>query len=86
MFDYRVEYWPSVAYRRQLDGGNVNVAEDYSGETYLLAYHLGSIHSLTRVHGEKIAVLESQIAAQGRQLERIDHKLDRILEHEKGNR
>jgi len=47
---------------------------------------LGSIHSLTRVHGEKIAVLESQIAAQGHQLERIDQKLDRILEHEKGHR
>jgi hypothetical protein len=45
---------------------------------------LGSMHSLTRVHGEKIAVLESQIAAQGHQLERIDRKLDRLLEHEKG--
>lgn len=46
MFDYRVEYWPSEAYRRQFDGGNVNVAEDYSGETYLLAFHLGAIHAL----------------------------------------
>jgi hypothetical protein len=47
---------------------------------------LGSIHSLTRIHGEKIAVLESQITAQGHQLERIDQKLDRLLEHEKGKR
>jgi hypothetical protein len=47
---------------------------------------LGSIHSLTRIHGEKIAVLESQIAIQGHQLERIDQKLDRLLEHEKGKR
>jgi hypothetical protein len=46
LFDFRVEYWPSHEYRRQFDGGNVNVAEDYSGETYLLAFHLGGLHSL----------------------------------------
>jgi len=46
LFDYRVEYWPSHEYRRQFDGGNVNIAEDYSGETYLLAFHLGGLHSL----------------------------------------
>jgi hypothetical protein len=46
LFDYRVQYWPSHEYRRQFDGGNVNIAEDYSGETYLLALHLGGIHSL----------------------------------------
>jgi len=46
LFDYRVEYWPSSEYRRQADGGNVNIAEDYSGETYLLALHLGAIRAL----------------------------------------
>jgi hypothetical protein len=46
LFDFRVEYWPSHEYRRQFDGGNVNIAEDYSGETYLLALHLGGIHAL----------------------------------------
>jgi len=46
LFDFRVEYWPSPAYRRQFDGGNVNIAEDYTGETYLLALHLGAIHAL----------------------------------------
>jgi hypothetical protein len=46
LFDYRVQYWPSPAYRRQFDGGNVNIAEDYSGEIYLLALHLGGIHAL----------------------------------------
>jgi hypothetical protein len=46
LFDFRVQYWPSPEYRRQFDGGNVNVAEDYSGETYLLALHLGAIHTL----------------------------------------
>jgi hypothetical protein len=39
-----------------------------------------------RIHGEKVAVLESQITDQKRQLERIEHKLDRVLEHEKGQR
>lgn len=46
LFDFRVEYWPSHEYRKQFDGGNVNIAEDYSGETYLLAFHLGGIHPL----------------------------------------
>ncbi len=46
LFDYRVEYWPSQEYRAQFKGGNVNIAEDYSGETYLLAFHLGGIHAL----------------------------------------
>ncbi len=46
LFDFRVEYWPSHEYRRQFEGGNVNVAEDYSGETYLLALHLGGLHAL----------------------------------------
>ena len=51
MFDYRVQYFPSREYRANVSRGNslsrLNIAEDYSGETYLLAYHLGSIHALT---------------------------------------
>ncbi len=46
LLDFRVQYWPSPAYRRQFSGGNVNIAEDYTGETFLLALHLGGIHSL----------------------------------------
>ncbi len=50
MFDYRVQYFPSKEYWDNVAGSNnygrLNIAEDYSGETYLLAYHLGSIHSL----------------------------------------
>jgi hypothetical protein len=50
MFDYRVEYWPSHEYLDNASHGNgysrLNIAEDYSGETYLLAYHLGSIRPL----------------------------------------
>lgn len=47
LFDYRVQYWPSSEYRAQLDHGNVNIAEDYSGEIYLAALHLGAIHTLS---------------------------------------
>ncbi len=46
LFDFRVEYWPSAQYRRQFEHGNINIAEDYSGETYLAAFHLGAIHAL----------------------------------------
>lgn len=46
LFDFRVQYWPSKAYIDQLEGGNVNIAEDYTGETYLIALHLGGIHAL----------------------------------------
>lgn len=50
LIDFRVEYWPSDAYRAQFKDGNtgknLNIAEDYSGETYLLALHLGGIKSL----------------------------------------
>jgi len=41
--DFRVQYWPSVEY---LDHLHINVAEDYSGQTYLLAMHLGAIPAL----------------------------------------
>lgn len=37
LVDVRVSYWPSPAYRAQ---GGLNFAEDYSGQTYLLAFHL----------------------------------------------
>jgi len=50
MFDYRVQYFPSHEYLDNVSHGNgysrLNIAEDYSGETYLLALHLGGIHSL----------------------------------------
>jgi len=50
LFDFRVEYWPSEMYLRKVDGKSPcpiggcsrwNIAEDYSGQTYLLAVHLG---------------------------------------------
>lgn len=41
---------------------------------------LTSMNSISRSHGERIAVIESQIIEQKAQLDKIDHKLDRILE------
>jgi hypothetical protein len=60
LIDFRVQYWPSPQYIKNLGGNSpcamhvagqpscsrLNIAEDYSGETYLLAFHLGGIHSL----------------------------------------
>jgi hypothetical protein len=61
LFDFRVEYSPSRQYRHnvfnrdspcakrtpgQPSCSRWNIAEDYSGETFLLALHLGAIHSL----------------------------------------
>lgn len=53
MFDFRVQYWPSNQYDHEVTagkgaplGGKLNIAEDYSGQTYFLAYHLGSIRAL----------------------------------------
>ncbi len=47
---------------------------------------LSTAQAQARLHGEKIAVLESQMAEQHRQLERIDRKIDRLLDPQKGPR
>ncbi|HET9626615.1 MAG TPA: DUF2279 domain-containing protein [Kofleriaceae bacterium] len=53
MFDFRVQYFPSTQYEHEVTagkkaplGGKLNIAEDYSGQMYFLAYHLGSIKAL----------------------------------------
>jgi hypothetical protein len=61
LLDFRVEYWPSSQYVHNLIDSDSpcakrmmgqpscsrwNIAEDYSGERYLLALHLGAIHPL----------------------------------------
>ena len=55
MFDYKVQYWPSRQYLNVVEGNapcpsggcsRLNIAEDYSGETYLLTFHLHSIKPL----------------------------------------
>lgn len=45
--DFRVEYVPSQAYRdRFRKNTDLDIAEDYSGQTYHLAFHLGAIDRL----------------------------------------
>lgn len=52
LFDIRVEYWPSKEYLEILRGAagadvnSANVAEDYSGQIYLFALHLGEVGGL----------------------------------------
>jgi hypothetical protein len=45
--DFRVQYFPSEEYLDALrEDGDIDVAEDYSGQTYLLAFHLSAIPDL----------------------------------------
>jgi hypothetical protein len=47
LLDFRVQYYPSRDYRRQVEAkGDINIAEDYTGQTYLLALHLGGLPRL----------------------------------------
>jgi hypothetical protein len=42
---FRLMYFPSRDFRRELGAtGRPNFAEDYSGQTYLLAFHLAALH------------------------------------------
>ncbi len=51
LFDFRVHYYPSAEYLGLLRGeyhgdpqlNSLNIAEDYSGQTYFLALHLGAL-------------------------------------------
>jgi hypothetical protein len=47
LLDVRVEYWPTHEYLRLLKHGNVDGAQDYSGQSYLLAVHLRGIPHFT---------------------------------------
>jgi hypothetical protein len=45
--DFKVSYWPSDDYRELARRtGTVNFAEDYTGQTYLLAFHAAAIEPL----------------------------------------
>ncbi len=47
LFDFRVQYAPSKRYREKFrEDGDLDIAEDYSGQTYLVSMHLGGIHAL----------------------------------------
>jgi len=48
LIDLRLQYFPSPEYRdRLINDGDVDVAEDYSGQTYMLALHLKSLPEIT---------------------------------------
>jgi hypothetical protein len=47
LIDFRVDYWPTPEYRSGVEDGDVNFAEDYSGQTYFLAAHLAGVPGLT---------------------------------------
>lgn len=44
--DLRLDYWPTTEYLRLLRHGNVDGAQDYSGQSYLFAVHLRAIPGL----------------------------------------
>lgn len=47
--DFRVQYFPSAAYRARFQAnGDVDWAEDYSGQTYYLTYHLSELPGVER--------------------------------------
>ena len=46
LIDLRLDYWPSTEYLRLLRHGNVDGAQDYSGQSYLLAVHLRAVPGL----------------------------------------
>ena len=48
LIDLRIEYLPTREYRDSLTGdGNLDFAQDYSGQSYLLALHLDALPRLT---------------------------------------
>ena len=51
MFDFRLEYFPSKPFRESISKkGPFNSPEDYTGQRFLLAYHLASIDPLRDSH------------------------------------
>ncbi len=44
--DFRVEYIPTDEYLNAAGDGDVNVVEDYSGQSYMLALHLAAVPDL----------------------------------------
>jgi len=44
LLDFRLQYFPSAAYRRTFrENGSVDVAQDYTGQSYLFALHLSAL-------------------------------------------
>ncbi|HET9989531.1 MAG TPA: DUF2279 domain-containing protein [Kofleriaceae bacterium] len=46
LIDLRLDYWPTTEYLRLLRHGNIDGAQDYSGQSYLFAVHLRAVPGL----------------------------------------
>jgi len=47
LLDFRLEYVPTHEYLSKLRDGNLDFAQDYSGQSYMLAVHVGAVPGLT---------------------------------------
>lgn len=48
LIDFRVAYFPSLQYRRNFrNNGSLDVAQDYTGQSYMLALHLDAVPRIT---------------------------------------
>lgn len=47
LFDFRLVYFPSPQFRHNFRNGSVDVGQDYTGQTYLLALHLDAVPRIT---------------------------------------
>jgi hypothetical protein len=48
LLDFRLEYFPSARYRRNFyKSGDVDGAQDYTGQSYILALHLGALPGMS---------------------------------------
>jgi hypothetical protein len=85
LIDLHVEYWPSDEYRAIVRGeaeaeiNTINIAEDYSGQTYLLALHLGAFPSLDRTRVSPYVDVVAGFRTDG-------YKPDPIVERERTQR
>jgi hypothetical protein len=50
LVDFRMQYFPSKRFRPLLADGNVDVAEDYSGQVFHVALHLGALPGVKDTH------------------------------------
>ena len=75
VFAYRVEYFPSRSYARKIAGTSPcpsgscsrwNIAEDYSGQTYLAAFHLAGIPAVRNKIGKLSRFVDVAVEFQSR--------------------
>jgi hypothetical protein len=94
LFDFRVQYFPSARYIDNVDGSpnkdgspscpkggcsRWNIAEDYSGQTYLVALHLGAIHALRERAGEWTRFVDVAVGFDSRNYKPPPDPADRLL-------